>query len=108
MTKRIADDLIRSLNEAVDYAEGKEVNVRLSKMSIQPLPRLQPDEIRTIRMNSKYTQSTLANALGVTQKAVEAWECGRNVPQGPSLRLLMMLKNDPHILEKTGVVNMQS
>ncbi len=35
MTKKIADDLIRSLNEAVEYAEGKEESVRLSEMSIE-------------------------------------------------------------------------
>ena len=50
------------------------------------------------------TQYIFAGAMGVSQKTVEAWEAGRNVPNGPASRMLSMLKSDPDLLEKYHIV----
>jgi putative transcriptional regulator len=36
----------------------------------------------------------------VSKKTVEAWESGRNEPQGPAQRILMLLEKDNKFLEK--------
>ena len=43
------------------------------------------------------TQSLLAKFLCVSKKTVEAWESGRNQPNGPSRRLLELL--DSHSVD---------
>lgn len=39
------------------------------------------DRVRTLRMANGYTQADLAEALGITQRAVGAWETGRSKPK---------------------------
>jgi putative transcriptional regulator len=36
-----------------------------------------------------------AGSLGVSPKTVEAWENGRNKPEGTSRRLLEIVRDDP-------------
>ena len=44
----------------------------------------------------------------VSTKTVEAWEAGRNIPDGPARRMLSMLKQDPSIPEKYRFVERKS
>ena len=46
------------------------------------------------------SQSVFANIIGVSKKAVEAWESGKNIPQGPAQRMLELLDKDPAITDK--------
>ena len=41
-----------------------------------------------------------AEAIGVSVKTIEAWESGRNKPQGPASRFLQLLDQDHHFLEE--------
>ena len=55
-------------------------------MSVQPLHRHQPewtfgDRLRKVRRDNHLTQMQLADILGVTSKAVDAWEGDRNLPR---------------------------
>ena len=67
------DDLREGLGEAISYEKGT------------------GKEIREIRMKAGMTQSVFASYMGVSQKTVEAWECGRTHPTGPVFRLLDIL-----------------
>lgn len=49
------------------------------------------EDIKRIRLKIGATQAFLAEWLGVSKRTVEAWECGRNMPNGPSARLLALL-----------------
>lgn len=60
----------------------------------EPIKNYTKDDIRTIRINTGMTQSTFAEYMGVTKKAVEAWESGRTHPTGPACRLLSILESD--------------
>ncbi|MCP4219220.1 MAG: helix-turn-helix domain-containing protein, partial [bacterium] len=46
------------------------------------------------------SQATFARVIGVSKKTVEAWESGRNDPQGPAQRILMFLEKDSSFLER--------
>ena len=51
------------------------------------------EDVKNIRVRNHLTQSLLAKFLCVSKKTVEAWESGRNQPNGPSRRLLELLDN---------------
>lgn len=100
----VYDSIKKGLNEAVQYEKGELVGVKIDRISVASLPRYRGEEIRSIRLKQNLTQQTFANVLGVSQKTVEAWETGRNIPQGPAQRMLQLMHNDKNILEKYGIM----
>ena len=97
------DSIITGLNEAIEYSKGAK-KAKSSKWEIKEIPELSGEEIRRIRIASGYTQVAFALILGVTPKAVEAWECGRNKPEGSTRRMIGLLIEDPRIFEKYNVI----
>ena len=95
--------IMNGLQEAIDYNKGK-IEARSNVLSIDPVPKFEADDIKSIRTGLGMTQYIFAGAMGVSQKTVEAWEAGRNVPNGPASRMLSMLKSDPDLLEKYHIV----
>lgn len=73
-------------------------------MKIEPVKDFTCEEIKAIRKESNMTQAMFASVLGVSKKAVEAWECGQNVPSGPVSRLLSIIETDPTILNRYGIL----
>jgi putative transcriptional regulator len=61
---------------------------------VVPVREYTADEIKKIRKKTGTTQGFLANWLGVSKKTVQAWESGRNIPNGASARLLTLLDNN--------------
>ena len=59
---------------------------------------------KNVRNKMNMTQVTFAAVMGVSTKAVEAWESGRNVPSGSARRMLGMLKTDPNLPEKYNII----
>lgn len=95
----VYDSITKGLKEAIEYENGA-IQARTSKISVKPLMNFDKTEIKKIRNNAKMTQGVFAKFLGVSTKTVEAWEAGRNIPNGPARRILSMLKQDPKLLEK--------
>lgn len=55
--------------------------------------------IRDARQKKNMSQGALAEALGVTQPSVSAWEAGRSLPTIPLLyRLAEVTETDPGLL----------
>ena len=50
------------------------------------------------------TQVLFAGLMGVSPKTVEAWEAGRNMPDGPARRILSMLKTDPGLPQRFNII----
>jgi len=94
------DSIMRGLNEAVEYERGNLKEARKHMARVMPLPFYRALDIKRIRMRLNLTQPTFANIIGVSPKTVEAWECGRNIPKGPSLRMLEMLDKDGQAMVK--------
>lgn len=63
----------------------------------EPQP-LTPGEIKALRTGANLTQAGLASTLGVTAKAVEAWESGRNSPSGAASKLLRLIRANPALI----------
>ena len=85
------EELQEGLLEAIDYANGTG-DAHTVTYRIDPVHELNKDQIREIRLNAQMTQHVFADYLGVSVKTVEAWESGRNVPQGTAQRFLQVLQ----------------
>ena len=100
---KVYDGIIKGLNEAVAYNEGK-IKARTKIMSIEPVPEFEANEIKSIRNELGMTQVLFAGFMGVSTKTVEAWEAGRNMPDGPARRILAMIKMDPGLPQRLNIV----
>ena len=62
-------------------------------ITLTPAKKCTAEDVKNLRVRNHLTQSLLAKFLCVSKKTVEAWESGRNQPNGPSRRLLELLDN---------------
>lgn len=62
-------------------------------LCLSPVEPLSPEEIRALRERENVSQPVLAHYLNVRKDAVSKWERGEKRPDGPSLKLLNLVKN---------------
>ena len=89
---KLYEDLEKGLNEAIDY-EKSAGQAKITTLSIAPAKEYTNNDIKTIRNNAGMTQKVFATFMGVSQKTVEAWECGTSHPNGPARRLMEILSS---------------
>jgi putative transcriptional regulator len=82
------------------------LKAKTTTITIRPVESFRSEEIRAIRKNTGMTQVLFAKYMGVSVKTVEAWEAGRNHPEGTACRLLSMTQKDPLFPQKSGIVSM--
>lgn len=100
----VFESMMTGLQEAIDYENGK-LDAKKVKITVEPLPEMTADEIKSVRNGTGLTQSIFAKVMGVSVKTVEAWEKGTNQPIGPARRILSIMKNDPQFIKKYHLVN---
>jgi len=101
---KMGQELIVSMQELLDYSEGK-IDLRTSKISISPVcETITVDEIKETRRKLGMSQGVFAVVLGVSKKTVESWESGRYTPDGAARRLISIMRTDPTFPEKYGIV----
>ena len=100
----VYDDIISSLNELLEMAEGKQTGAIVHKRTVRELETFTPAEIKALRKDSSMTQKTFAACIGVSVKSVEAWEGGRSRPDGAARRMLGLMKTNPHFAEDMGIL----
>lgn len=88
------NEIMQGLTEAVQYENGN-LKAHTNKVTVTPIAAFTPEQIRKLRLSLKLSQSVFSNVLGVSQKTVEAWESGRNIPNGSALRMMDCLEKDP-------------
>lgn len=91
--KPLGDRLIKSMQQAVDFAEGKNVpGIRV---------HLPADcDVRKIRSRLKLTQKEFALRFGFSIDSIQNWEQGRRVPDGPARTLLAVIAHEPKAVER--------
>jgi putative transcriptional regulator len=96
--KEAFESIKKGLNEAIDFAQGKEVKAKVTKLN----PRL---DVKMVRKNLGMTQKDFALSLGISLATLRHWERGDRKPHGPALILLNLVEKDPNtifrILEAT-------
>ena len=95
------ESLVESLNQAIDYEKG---NKKLARVRLATIPEIEPiddfpkEKIKEIRYSTNLPQKHFAELIGVTQRAVEAWESGTRKPTGSAKRLFQLIEKDPRII----------
>ena len=90
------DMITDSLQELISDSEttgGETLAHDTFCITLTPAKKFTAEDVKNIRVRNHLTQSLLAKFLCVSKKTVEAWESGRNQPNGPSRRLLELLDN---------------
>jgi len=62
------------------------------KTCLTAVEQLSPEEIARVRRDAGVSQSVFAKYLNVTPGVISKWERGEKKPQGPSLKLLNLIK----------------
>jgi len=101
------NSIISGLNEAVEFSKGNLNTIKRRTVTIAPIPNYDAQRIKKIRASLNLTQRIFAKALGVSVKTVEAWESGRNKPQGSAARFLQLIEIDKDILKEHQVLSVQ-
>jgi putative transcriptional regulator len=89
----------QDLDKAVRQEQGKTA-ARKTKLTVKPVAEFDTGAIREIRRETGLSQVMFALSLGVSPKTVEAWENGRNKPEGASRRLLEIVRDNPGFLQR--------
>lgn len=61
-------------------------------LCLTPVTPMAPEEIRALREREQVSQPVFASYLNVRKDAVSKWERGEKRPDGPSLKLLNLVK----------------
>ncbi|MDR2569566.1 MAG: transcriptional regulator [Oscillospiraceae bacterium] len=91
--------LKESLEQAVAYNKGDKSRVRISVREL-PIPEYKADDVQRLRFSLNLSQRGFAAALGVSARTVEAWEIGRNVPNGAARNLLYLLDHNSKLVDQ--------
>lgn len=93
------EELKSSLEEAVAYKRGDRRKARVSIRTV-PVPEYKAAEISRLRTQLRLSQRALGAALGVSTRTVEAWEAGRNIPNGTARHLLYLMEKDNTLVDR--------
>ena len=84
-----ADDLMRSLSEAVAHAEG-----RGAAVVHEPL------DPRDVRKRAVLTQAQMAPLMGISLSGYRKWEQGARAVSGPAAMLLRIIEREPEAVRR--------
>jgi len=93
VTQTAGSRILASVREAVDWAEGKDVQVRLTAVDVRS-----PD-VRAIRRQLKLSQAEFAARFGFQISTLRNWEQSRTRPDGPARVLLAVIAQHPEAVE---------
>ena len=80
-------DLVESLTEACEHAEGKPNAVRTNAVEV-------PD-VRAIRRSLRMSTQEFARAYRIPLATLRDWEQGRRQPDGPAAAYLQVIAKHP-------------
>jgi putative transcriptional regulator len=88
--------LVASVKQALAWAEGKDVPVRVTVVEVNRQPVI---DVRSVRQKLGLSQSQFAARFGFKPATVRNWEQGRTQPDGPSRVLLAVIAHHPDAVE---------
>ena len=94
MSKTVAKNIRRGLEEALAYAQG---GVDTGKYRVH-VPR--DIDVRTIRTKLGMTQEQFAGQFGFSVNTLRHWEQGKRRPEGPTRAYLLVIDRAPKTVRK--------
>ena len=89
----VGQEVITSLKEAIAWAGGEDVPVRITKIEVSKT------DVRAVRRKLRLSQSQFAAKFGFPPATVRNWEQGRTKPDGPARVLLAVIARHPKAVE---------
>ena len=87
------EEIKKGLLEAIEFEKGN-LSARKSSLKVAPIKNYSSNEIKKIRNSINLSQTMFAKVMGVSNKTIEAWESGRNQPNGAAARLLSLIEKN--------------
>ena len=94
MSKEVADRMIRGLEQALAFVEGR---AKKGTYVVHIPPEI---DVKAIRGRLGMTQQEFAVSFGFSVNTVRHWEQGRRVPEGPTRAYLMVIAREPKAVQK--------
>lgn len=91
--KKSGSRIIASVKEAVAWAEGEDVAVRVTTVKVPMI------DVRATRQRLGLSQSAFAAKFGFQPATLRNWEQGRTRPDGPARVLLAVIARHPEAVE---------
>ncbi len=93
--RSVGQEIIASLKEAIAWADGEAVPVRVTTV------RVPTTNVRALRRKLGLSQSEFAAKFGFQAATLKNWEQGRTRPDGPARVLLAVIARHPDAVEDT-------
>jgi len=94
MKRRLADDLLESLNEARDYFAGKKTGAIVHHITPSQ------SDARVARHKLGLSQREFASFIGTGVGTVRKWELGTRQPSGAARTLIEVIKTEPKAVRR--------
>jgi putative transcriptional regulator len=91
--KRVGQEIITGMKEAIAWPGGDDVPVRVTVV------RVPTSDVRAIRRKLGLSQSEFAARFGFQPATLKNWEQGRTRPDGPVRVLLAVIASHPEAVE---------
>jgi len=92
-TRSVGQEIITSLKDAIAWAGGENVPVRVSAV------RVPSTDVRALRRRLGLSQLQFAAKFGFQPATLKNWEQGRTQPDGPARVLLAVIARHPDAVE---------
>lgn len=92
--KNLGNDLIKGMEEAVDYMRGKKSKAVKHKVIIKDV------DIKEIRKKMHLSRIDFASKYGFSPRTLQHWEQGNRKPHGAARILLIVLAKNPKAVER--------
>jgi putative transcriptional regulator len=86
---KLADELLKSMEEALAHAKGKRSRARVHQVSVKPA------DIQKARKRLGLSQDQFALVFGVSASTLRKWEQGQRSPTGAAETLLKIIDREP-------------
>ena len=95
-----------SLNEALQDAKANKKTLKRTRrtMAVVEAKAFDKNEVKLLRNKLGMSQHLFGLCLGVTQKTVEAWESGRNIPSGCACRLMSLFEMNNNLAIEYNII----
>jgi len=93
------NELEQSLTEAVAFKKGDNAKARVQVYEL-PVPEYKAADVARVRTALHLSQRGFALVLGVSPRTVEAWEGGKNEPNGAARNLLYLIEQNSALVDQ--------
>jgi putative transcriptional regulator len=102
MEDKMTSRLIKSMQEAINYAKGDKGKCRETKIRVYEAAGIpETIDVQSLRKCLHMSQAEFAARFGFNLNTLRNWEHGRRHPDKAVLAYLCVISNNPQLVEKS-------